>query len=494
MTRAWPNGGVFSTISTIADRAGKALVDGAGTAAEKAAEYWTSKSARIGVTGLARSGKTVFLTSLIHNLTLAPKRQKELLPFFVPAQQQRIRDVRIVGDETQDAFPYKRLLQDLLGEPPKWPSRTLSESRFCLDIEYAVQRSLASRFTDAATVRLELGDYPGEWLLDLPLLGSSFAEWSNATLVLCADEPRRRLSRSWWQRREWLESQANGPMNEADAARAAREYAAFLRAARRPPHSLTFLQPGRFLTADDRLSDPALHFCPLDPAKRPKKAWKGSVYPVMEERFDAYKKRLTEQFFRRHFGKYRRQIVLVDVLSALDGGPAVYADAAHALSAIMDALDSRRTGPLSRFLGLSPLERVLVVATKADHVPHSEYENLRAQLRLMAARENDALLSDGTEVSFDYLAAIKATENATKRMDGALLNVVTGVPLGEKKRQAIFTGHIPAHRPAPEDWHNGAIKIRHFEPPGLASAAAEGMPGIRLDKALQFLVGDMFAP
>jgi uncharacterized protein len=30
--------------------------------------------------------------------------------------------------------------------------------------------------------RLEFLDYPGEWLLDLPLLGQDFAVWSEATL------------------------------------------------------------------------------------------------------------------------------------------------------------------------------------------------------------------------------------------------------------------------------------------------------------------------
>ncbi len=29
---------------------------------------------------------------------------------------------------------------------------------------------------------LEFLDYPGEWLLDLPLLGQSFADWSEVTL------------------------------------------------------------------------------------------------------------------------------------------------------------------------------------------------------------------------------------------------------------------------------------------------------------------------
>lgn len=492
MTGPRSNGGLLGIAREIAGWAGKTLVNGTCEVAERIARWRTGRSAHIGVTGLARSGKTVFLTSLIHNLMLAPKRQKELLPFFEPAALQLIRDVRIVGVREQDAFPYQKLLRDLLGTPPKWPSRTLSESRFSLDIDYALKHPLASLLTDTTTVHLEFGDYPGEWLLDLPLLGCSFAEWSSATLVLCADEPRRGLCQGWWRLREQLESQASGPMNENEAAQTARAYAAFLHAARESPHHMTFLQPGRFLTADTQLLDPALHFCPLDPAKRPRKASKASVYAVMEERFNAYKSKMVEPFFRNHFKKYRRQIILVDALSALDGGPAVYADAARALSAIMDALDSRRSNLLSRLLGRSKLDRVFVAATKADHVPTSEYQNLLAQLRLMAAREDGELLAEGTEISFNYLSSIKATSNATKQIDGRLLNLVKGVPLGGKEARTIFTGHIPAHRPTPADWKSGEIKIRHFEPPDLASASVKGMPSINLDKALEFLIGDMF--
>jgi predicted YcjX-like family ATPase len=36
----------------------------------------------------------------------------------------------------------------------------------------------------AAELRIEIVDYPGEWLLDLPLLGQSYAEWSRVMLDL----------------------------------------------------------------------------------------------------------------------------------------------------------------------------------------------------------------------------------------------------------------------------------------------------------------------
>ena len=35
-----------------------------------------------------------------------------------------------------------------------------------------------SRTSGAGSLTLDIVDYPGEWLLDLPLLGKSYEEWS----------------------------------------------------------------------------------------------------------------------------------------------------------------------------------------------------------------------------------------------------------------------------------------------------------------------------
>jgi predicted YcjX-like family ATPase len=51
----------------------------------------------------------------------------------------------------------------------------------------------ASRWKRAAgdhVVRLELLDYPGEWLMDLPLLEQSYEAWSAEVLADLAKPPR----------------------------------------------------------------------------------------------------------------------------------------------------------------------------------------------------------------------------------------------------------------------------------------------------------------
>ncbi len=71
---------------------------------------------RIGLTGLSRSGKTVFLTTLIHNL-LAQKN----LPLFTALRNGIIENV-ILQHQPNDAiarFAYEEHLDCLLDNPPR---------------------------------------------------------------------------------------------------------------------------------------------------------------------------------------------------------------------------------------------------------------------------------------------------------------------------------------------------------------------------------------
>jgi predicted YcjX-like family ATPase len=46
-------------------------------------------------------------------------------------------------------------------------------------------------------LNIDIVDYPGEWLLDLPLLDLTYEAWSANMLRLTEREPRRRLADQW---------------------------------------------------------------------------------------------------------------------------------------------------------------------------------------------------------------------------------------------------------------------------------------------------------
>src|SRR6266478_5628912 len=135
-------------------------------------EHVFNPTIRLGVTGLSRAGKTVFITALIHGLTRGGR-----FPVFEPFASGRIARARLEPqpDDAVPRFDYENHVRALI-EERRWPSSTVDISELRLAIDYQ-RRSGADR-----TLTLDIVDYPGEWLLDLPLLNKSYQQWSSESL------------------------------------------------------------------------------------------------------------------------------------------------------------------------------------------------------------------------------------------------------------------------------------------------------------------------
>ena len=129
---------------------------------------------RLGITGLSRAGKTVFITALIHGLTRGGR-----FPVFEPLASGRIARARLEPqpDDAVPRFDYERHVHTLIDERA-WPNSTVDISELRLVIDYQRQNG-AER-----TLTLDIVDYPGEWLLDLPLLNKTYEQWSSESLAL----------------------------------------------------------------------------------------------------------------------------------------------------------------------------------------------------------------------------------------------------------------------------------------------------------------------
>src|ERR1700759_211927 len=147
-------------------------------------EHFFNPTVRLGVTGLSRAGKTVFITALIHGLTRGGR-----FPVFEPLASGRIARARLEPqpDDAVPRFDYENHVRTLI-EERRWPNSTVDISELRLVIDYQ-RHNGADR-----TLTLDIVDYPGEWLLDLPLLNNSYEHWSAASLALSRDGPRAKLA------------------------------------------------------------------------------------------------------------------------------------------------------------------------------------------------------------------------------------------------------------------------------------------------------------
>jgi len=456
-------------------------------AARALAERALRRRLRVAVTGLSRAGKTVLLTALLHNLHLAARLkegQTGHLPFFDPVAKGMIEDVALRPLADLPAFPFLPNLDRLLDPSPAFPPSTAGLSGFGAALRYRPRGVIGRQLVDATTVEVEIIDYPGEWLLDLPMLEQRFEDWSAAMLRLSRTGPRASLAGSW------RDIAPDAPATEESLESARQSYTRYLRACREPSLSLSFVQPGRFLRPGDGIDPAALRFCPLSltagGVSKP-----GSIGWAMRERFERYKRDIVRPFYETVFSGFDRQLVLVDVIGALNAGPQAFDDMRLALGTVLQSFRRDGDGLLARLFGLRT-DKVLFAATKADHVTANQFHNLRLLLRAMMTDDLGRLPLDTIESDFAALSAVKCTANRRVLYQGQQITVLEGViePQGTVKQ--LFPGEIPEHLPTPEDWASERFRFYDFQPPSLERDRGRGIPHIHLDKALQFLIGDLF--
>jgi predicted YcjX-like family ATPase len=456
-----------------------------------------SPSLRIGVTGLSRSGKTVFITSVVHALLHGGK-----LPLFTALTQGRINRVYLEPQPDDDVprFAYEKHVESLTGDARHWPESTNRLSQLRLTIEYDAT-SMVARNLQGSKLHIDIIDYPGEWLLDLPLMSQSYAQWSAATLQAGEREPRKTLARAWLAHLKTLDPAA--PADEAQAQKAAELFTGYLASCRADDVSLSTLPPGRFLMPGDLAGSPLLTFAPLpvEPAARAKD---GSLHAMMERRYDAYVSRVVEPFFYNHFARLDRQIVLVDTLSALNAGTEAVKDLKNALTDVLGCFRQGANSWASAVFGRRA-DRILFAATKADLLHHTSHDKLENVLGLIVEDARTRAEFAGARIDVAAIAAIRATREATVKQGGETLECIAGIPIkGEElagetfngtSEAAIFPGDLPDDPAAALDGSlEGELRFVRFRPPlvqheGAASAVAT-FPHIRLDRALEFLIGD----
>jgi predicted YcjX-like family ATPase len=439
------------------------------------------RTLRLAVTGLRGSGKTVFITMAVHHLL----RTHEL-PFLSAVQEGRLLGVRLLppGPDDLPAFPFASARAALTDGEPRWPPATERLSTLRLQFRFVVKGALRRRLGERRLLTVQIIDYPGEWLLDLPLLDQTYEAWSAATLRAAETAPRAAHAGDWRSFLATLDPDA--PASSEQAGRGAALYADYLR--RCQGAGLSLLQPGRFTMPGDLAGSELLQFCPLLEG-RGGGAPGGSLAQLMRNRYERYRSLVVLPFYRDHFSRFDRQIVLVDLLGVLNHGRACFADCEAALALVLGNFRYGPSGLLARLLR-PRIETLLFAATKADHVAHNQHPNLRLLLERLVEEAAGAARFEGVKPAFLALAALRSTDVVRTDHQGQVLSCVQGVLKGEDRATVLFPGEIPPELPAEEDWRVGRFRFRDFAPRRLTLQGAERPQHIRLDQALEVLLGD----
>ena len=130
----------------------------------------------------------------------------------------------------------------------------------------------------------------------------------------------------------------------------------------------------------------------------------------------------------------------------------------------------------------------LFTATKADHVTIDQHSNMVSLLQqlIQDAWQNAAF--EGISMDCLGLASIQATQSGLIEVNGEKIPALRGNRLSDGQPLTIYPGEVPARLPGQAFWQQQGFQFENFRPQVMD--VDRPLPHIRLDAALEFLIGD----
>ena len=338
----------------------------------------------LAVTGLSRAGKTVFITSLIHNM-LSAVHNPNRMPLFDVVGERRLIAANLESARAQllPQFPYQRNIEAMaparrIGRSaPPTSARSTSTCIFCQPVASAnwSAKSAARRDADPPDRRLSGG-----------MAARSAADGSDLCRVVArhpAHVPQGRAGRTV-ARLPGVHRQRSADENASEeAARRAHDlYCAALPSSRPLWSDLSAARPFLMPRQSRRSALSVVLAAGL-------KEGTDTFAPhrlgaLMDERFEVYKREAVAHFYEEHFRRFTGRSYWSTYCGRCSPG-VTPSRIRGSRSRHPAQLPLRSGGLMSRLLYGPHIDKVLFAATKADHVPEVQRDHLAMLLRNMAA-------------------------------------------------------------------------------------------------------------
>ncbi|WP_373819297.1 YcjX family protein [Glaesserella sp.] len=444
---------------------------------------------RLAVTGLSRSGKTAFITSFVDQLLHINTGDNAHLNLFAPARNKQIISVKRVEqhDLTVPRFEYDKNRACFESEPPYWCPSTTGISEIRLAIRYQRQDSLLRHIKETGTLYLDIFDYPGEWLLDLPLLSQSFKEWSQAQQLVHKGD-RAELAQTWLKQVKQLDLTAKA--NENQLADLSEQYTDYLLKCKQA--GMQYIQPGRFVLPNTERGAPVYQFFPLldlseSDWERLEKSPNHSIFHTLKKRYSYYQQKIVKPFYEDYFSQFDRQVILADCLTPLNHSQQAFIEMKIGLQQLFKHFHYGNRSLFSRLFS-SNIDKLLFIATKADHITSEQLPNLESLMRQLVQEGGRHAEFEGIETGYQAISAIRATEPVVATQNGQSFKAIRGVRSSDKKLVTLYPGSVPNRLPDASYWQSNKFEFDQFEPKKIDFD--QPIPHLRMDAVLQFILAD----
>ena len=413
----------------------------------------------IAIAGTARSGKTVFLTSLINHLY---EHRQATKAFRVGKDGDvQIKDVgqKPIMNSVGQKFNFAAY-RDSLVHHQRWPEKTRDTSHFIVNFKRTDWRLRRSQ--------LQLFDLPGERIADTGIARfSDYAEWSNLVLENITNSTSYKRMAG-----EYLTLLDDEIIDEAELVDMYK-----LALARFFINFKAMITPSTFLldqhgsTPKSRSQEEFLkEYAQRHAGLKPQNGRSRQFVPLPEgaraknevlakkfaEHYSMYRNEVALPVFN-HLKSCKRLIVLIDIPSLLNGGVGMYNDNRQILEDLFEVLKPE-SWMKRMFTSFKKLDRVAFVATKSDIV-HPEDLNDGRLLNLMREMTDRFAHSlDGPQFEWFTCSAIVSARPADgdHQMRGFLNR-------GSDSDEKIFSvSELPERWP--DDWTPGDFSFPSTKP------------------------------
>ena len=447
---------------------------------------------RVGVIGILNSGKTVFITSLINHVM----HHDPAILRLRDGATKIVFDRELGPENAFEKFPYSAYR----AEAHKfWPDKTERPSQY----QCAVYR------TDWHWTRGELSlvDIPGERVSDLLMVDKDYAGWSDWLLEFMSRDREHSYRDLCREYREFLASLGqggDGPASAEDTARRVVErysgLLARLALGYRPivtPSAFVLSPGGVHLGENISKNDfsrchPGLDarraFAPLPADFRAKNP---EIAKAFAGHYESYREEIAKPLWKM-FSSCNELVFLVDIVTLLNANTDMYNGNRELVERIIDILSPGDSffGVAMRSLwsalslghsGISGIQRLAFVATKADLVRREDRPRLEGLLRQMTRGFIDRLQMTRAALACEHLAcsAVLSTESLA---DGRIRG-------GGPRNGFVLVDMEPPCVPEswPHSWKQGDYRFLGVAPKFPENTSVP--PGhIRMDALVDFLL------
>ncbi|MDR0882857.1 MAG: YcjX family protein [Candidatus Adiutrix sp.] len=364
----------------------KKYLEKAITAAAGTAEKLMTANLKVAVTGLASSGKSVFILSLLQHLRYFDEHRFNIQKGGTTLKIQDFQELPVPAGF--EKFPLNAMRARILAaQECKWPHKTRDSYRYRASFKYTGKL----RFNDK--IEIDLLDFPGDRLADVDVARyDNYAAWSDRLIeILTGDETTE------------LYAADNADREKIKVKRLVELYLAKVRALDAPPgwlaaykemmtlflHNFShFITPSSFALDCENLSVfsaqdsqnqgrdrvcglSGREFAPLPPDVRAK-------YPALAaewaDNYAVYRDQVVLRLFN-YLNECGQLILMVDIPFTLAGGVQRY----NALISLLESW-AQILKPSKWYNPFTHLKKFAIVGTKKDLTVHEDEDNMKSLL------------------------------------------------------------------------------------------------------------------